>query len=67
MLKTKIISLLLEDSEGKKVYEARFNLKCKGCSDEIRQGDPLYFYGSYKVCQKCFYEVLDYLQEMVKK
>lgn len=59
-----IKKFLLEDSQDKKVYESKYDLICKGCSGSISRNDDLYFYGGHKICQHCFYEIIDYLESI---
>lgn len=64
MIDKKILSILQEDWENKKSFDANWKATCSLCHDAIEEGDPFFFYGEKKkCCDQCFSEIVDTLEE----
>lgn len=55
---------LYQELERKKQFQARWDTYCDECGSNIQEDDDFYFFGDKrKICQECYNEIMNYLEE----
>lgn len=63
-----LLSLIIRDLRGRRVFCANFNGECDVCNKPLKQGDPFVFLGTKeRTCLHCIDSIVEIFDDTVDK